>query len=259
MLPSNNTRSVLTASASASLMLAGTTGLLAQAAAPAPPPANPPWETSAAIGITYTTGNTKTLNAIGSILTTRKDKVHEWAFGIDGSYGENDGVKNSESLHGFGQYNHLFTEKFYVFGRADYLHDDVASIKYRVTVSAGPGYYFIKNSTTTLNGEFGPGVVFERLRTANGGRDNNSYVTLRFAERLEHKFNEKTKLWQSVEFLPQIDDWNNYVVNFELGIDTLLTKKLSLRPYIQDTYDNVPAEGRKKNDFKFVCAIAYKF
>ena len=89
MLPSNNTRSVLTAASAASLLLAGTTGLLAQAAAPAPPPANPPWETSAAIGITYTTGNTKTLNAIGSILTTRKDKVHEWAFGIDGSYGEN--------------------------------------------------------------------------------------------------------------------------------------------------------------------------
>jgi hypothetical protein len=28
---------------------------------------------------------------------------------------------------------------------------------------------------------------------------------------------------------------------------------------LQDTYDHDPAEGRKKNDLKFVTAIAYKF
>jgi hypothetical protein len=32
-----------------------------------------------------------------------------------------------------------------------------------------------------------------------------------------------------------------------------------LRVYLDDTYNNVPAPGRKKNDLKLVAAVAYKF
>ena len=67
------------------------------------------------------------------------------------------------------------------------------------------------------------------------------------------------KLWQSLEFLPAVEDFSDYVVNAEVGIDTSLTKKLSLRTFVQDSYDSTPAAGRKKNDVKLVVGIAYKF
>lgn len=84
-------------------------------------------------------------------------------------------------------------------------------------------------------------------------------MALRVAERLDHKISDKTKIWQSVEFLPQVDNFNNYVLNFEAGLETELYKNLALRTYVQDTYDAVPVPGRKKNDLRFVTAIAYKF
>ena len=82
---------------------------------------------------------------------------------------------------------------------------------------------------------------------------------LRLAEKFEHKFNDKTKIWQSFEVLPEIEDFDNYILNAELGVETQLVQKLALRSYVQDTYDNQPAPGRKKNDIKLVTALVYKF
>ncbi len=100
----------------------------------------------------------------------------------------------------------------------------------------------------------GPGLIHE-----NQGGKTKTYFTARAAERFELKLNDRVRIWQSLEFLPQVDDLDNYILNAEAGIESALTKKLSLRTFVQDTYDNVPAPGRQKNDVKLVTAIAYKF
>lgn len=214
----------------------------------------PGWESSAAAGLTLTSGNSDTLTFTANILTEKKWDQHELRFGADATYGENDGDKNAESIHGFGQYNRLFNERLYGYLRADALHDAIADVDYRVTLSPGVGYYFIKNARTSLSGEVGPGVVFEK----QGGQED-SYFTIRFAERFEHKLNDRARIWQSLEWLPQVDDFENWIANFEIGIETQLSEKMSLRVFAQDTYDNVPAAGRKENDLKLVAAVAYKF
>jgi len=218
------------------------------------PVTQPAWDTSAALGLTVTRGNSDTLLFTGNILTGKKWDQNELAFGADATYGENNSVKNAESLRGFGQYNRLFTERLYGYMRLEALHDSIADIEYRLTLSPGVGYYFIKNETTRLSGEAGPGFIYEKQ-----GDNSRGYVTLRLAERFDHKLNDRAKIWQSVEILPQVDNFSNYIVNSELGVETSLTKKLSLRTYVQDTYDNEPAPGREKNDLKLVAAMAYKF
>ena len=137
------------------------------------------------------------------------------------------------------------------------MYDKIAAIQPRITISAGLGYYFIKNATTKLSGKVGPGLVYEHQSGAMS-RDT-TYLTLRVAERFEHKISDKTKIWQSAEFLPQVDNFDNYILNFEAGLETELYKNLALRTYVQDSYDNIPTPGRQKNDLKFVTAIAYKF
>ncbi|MEP6664576.1 MAG: DUF481 domain-containing protein [Verrucomicrobiota bacterium] len=217
-------------------------------------PAKPKWESSAAVGLTITRGNSDTEILTASLLTAKLEKENEYRFGIEGTYGKNNGIKNNESLHGFGQYNRLFTDRAYGYLRLDALHDAIADVEYRITFSPGVGYYFIKNETTRLSGEVGPGFVYEKQ-----GEKTTGYITLRLAEKLEHKFNDRAKLWQSVEILPQIDKFKNTIINAEIGVETGLAKDFSLRTYLQDTYDTEPAPGRKKNDLKLVAAIAYKF
>ncbi len=214
----------------------------------------PHWETTAAAGLTLTRGNSDTITATANILTQKKWTQNELRFGADGTYGEDQGSQNAASIHGFGQYNRLFTDRFYGYARVDALHDAIADVEYRVMLSPGVGYYFIKDANTSLSGEVGPGVIFEKQ-----GRRDDTYMTVRLAERFEHKLNDRVRIWQSLEWLPQVDDFNNWILNGELGLETKMTEKASLRVFATDSYDNQPAPGRKQNDLKLVTAIAYKF
>jgi putative salt-induced outer membrane protein YdiY len=214
----------------------------------------PAWNTTAHAGVTLTSGNSDSLLATLNILSTRNWAQNEMRLGADAAYGETEDVKSAESLRGFAQYNRLVSERWFGYLRLDALHDGVADVDYRISFSPGAGYYFIRTPQTTLSGEFGPGLIHEKQ-----GGEVNTYMTLRLAERFEHQLNERVKIWQMVEVLPQVDDFNNFLVNAELGLETSLTRKLSLRVFAQDTYDNEPAPGRKKNDLKLVTALAYKF
>jgi putative salt-induced outer membrane protein len=214
----------------------------------------PKWNTTAALGLSISKGNTDNTLLNGALITTRKWEKNELDLGLDGSYGETDGTRSTANAHAFAQYNRLFGEKLYGLLRVDGLHDDISDVQYRVTLSPGLGYYLFKSTNSFLRLEAGPGFVFERV----AGVDDN-YVTLRFAERYETQINDKVKLWQFVEWLPAVDDFQDGVINAELGTDTSLTKKLSLRAIVQDTYDSTPAPGSKHNDVKFIMALAYKF
>lgn len=212
------------------------------------------WESSIAFGLTLTSGNSDTLLANTTVNTHRRNPTNEWFFGADAAYGENNSVKNAEILHGFGQYNHLFSQRWFGYLRTDGLHDGIADVVYRVTLSPGAGYYFIKSKMTTLAGEVGPSVVLEKL---DGER--STYLTPRFAEHFEHKMDEHTRFWQSVEFLPEVDKPDNFLINAEVGVEAGLTKRLSLRTVLQDAYANIPAPGRKDNDLKLISGLSYKF
>ena len=95
------------------------------------------WDVSAAAGLTLTRGNSRTTLGTASVLGVKKWELNELDLGADGVYGEANGVRSAEQLHGFGQYNRLFTDRFYGYARLDGLYDGVADIDYRVT--AGPG------------------------------------------------------------------------------------------------------------------------
>jgi putative salt-induced outer membrane protein len=217
-------------------------------------PDKPLWDTSVAFGLTITSGNSDTLLANGNIQSARKWGKNELNLGADFTYGENDDDKTADSQRAYVQYNRLFTERWFAYARVEGLHDGIADIDYRVTISPGVGYYFIKNPKTAARAEIGPGYVFEKV-----GGEENDFFTLRLAERLDHKFSDAAKLWQAVEFLPKVEDWSYYIVNAELGVETSISKNLKLRAYVQDTYNSEPAPGREHNDVKLVTEIAYKF
>ncbi len=242
------------------LSLAGAVSVRAQTNA-VPAQMSPRWIGSVSAGVTLTRGNSDTLMATVTGVAGKKWGQNELSLGADGSYGETkppgatNSVVNANAIHGFVQYNRLVSERLYGYGRVDALHDEVAAIRYRVSLGPGVGYYFIKVVHTDFSAEVGPGYVVERL-----GSDRSSFATMRFGEKFHHTLNDHVRLWQTLEWLPQVDKFDNYIINAEIGLEADLTKtkKLTLRSYLQDTYNNVPATGRRKNDVKLVTAFAYK-
>lgn len=223
-------------------------------------PPKPHWESVAALGFTLTRGNSETLLATVTAATRKKWTKNELSFGADATYGDStvngQNTVNANSAHGFAQYNRLFTERFYGYGRVDGMFDDVADIYYRATVSPGVGYYFINNTNCDLSLEVGPGYIWENV----GGKENQ-YAIVRVGEKFHLKLSDRARFVETAEWLPEADYIKNYIVNFMAGIDTDITadKKATLGVFVYDTYDNIPAPGRVCNDIKLVVAMGYKF
>ena len=247
----------------------------ADPAPPAPPPPPPPkgWETVATAGVTLTRGNSKNFLASAGVNSIRKWSKDECLLGATAGYGntkdQNTGDENTTQhyLKGFSQYNHLFTERFYGGFRVEGLYDKIAGVDYRFTISPLAGYYFIKRTNIFLSAEVGPSVVVEEVRgprvTVGTNRvvriDQNTYIAARVGQRFEYKFGSGAKLWETLEWLPQVDDFDNWLASAEIGLSAPVTKKLDVRVVFNDTYDHIPAPGREKNDLKLLAGLGYKF
>lgn len=221
------------------------------------------WDANVAAGLTLTRGNSDTLLTTFTFKALRKATNNEMLLGAAGSYGEATTHRDEEdeatrttaaNVQAYAQFNYLFTERFYSGGRVDFVHDAIADLKYRVTVSPLAGYYAVKNPKTKLAFEFGPSGVFERQ-----GEEDNQYAALRLGDRFEYKFTPRARLWQAFDVIPQIDRFSNYLLIGELGIEAAITDKVLLRAVLQDTYDNEPAPGRKHNDLKLITSVVYRF
>lgn len=245
-------KSVLAATAVACFGLSATAQEAATSAMETNAP--PPWDVSADLGFTFTSGNSETLLVTGGVVGKREWSASRVELGIGGAYGEDTSVANVQTLRGWGQYDKDFAENWYWLGRVDLLHDGIADIEYRLTLSPGVGYWIIRKEKTKLSAETGISYVFERR-----GGTQSDYFALRLAEGFEHEFNERVKLVQNFEILPQLDDFENFFINFDIGIESALSDKLSLTLTFIDTYNNIPAPTRTRNDIKLIAGFKYKF
>ena len=213
-----------------------------------------PWKSSVSAGLTLTRGNKSSTLFSVDFLTQRKTPTDEYMIGFGGAYGSQNSKDTVNNYLLFGQWNHLFTDRFYGYGRTDALRDRIKDIDYRLSIGPGLGYYLIKDTNTLLAVEAGGAVEFERL-----GHRDDFYATVRLAERFEQKFTDRARLWERVEFLPQVDKFDNYVINFQIVIETTISKSFRMKTYLDDSYANRPAAAHQKNDAKIVAAVSYKF
>ena len=235
----------------AAVLFIGCTVASSQTAAPVKK-----WETSAAAGLSLTRGNSHTILTTLGIDTKRKWETDEALAGISGGYGKSDGVRNTDYVQAFGQYNHLFNERLYGGIRVDGNHDGIAKLAYRFRVSPLVGYYLIKETNTTLSVEAGPSMVVEKYEK----QSSDNYIAMRFAEKYEHKLSETAKIWQTAEYIPQIDRWvEKYIISGEVGISAAITKQWGLRVVGQIIHDSEPAPGLKRNDLRLIAGTDYKF
>lgn len=130
---------------------------LALAAAPlsaqTPPPARPApkWESTASVGFSLTRGNSKTVLANAGLQTVKKWEFDDVAINASLAFGENNGVRNVENYQATMQYNHIFKGPFYGGMRVQGVHDEIANLDYRLSISPLGGVYLLKKERTRLS------------------------------------------------------------------------------------------------------------
>jgi putative salt-induced outer membrane protein YdiY len=216
------------------------------------------FETTLAAGTTLNRGNSENSQFNVSINNEgKKEGVGILRSGAEFNYAESTSDGDTETtsknftLFSNGEREIDALNFYYLNGK--YFYDGEADVDYRITIGPGVGRYLIKNETKKLLTEIGPSYVWE-----NVDGTKNEYMALRIGERYDHKLSDTSKLWQSAEILPQVDDLANYLVNFEIGVEAKLNGTLNLRVVLQDKYNSQPGDDKDKNDVTFIAGISVK-
>lgn len=211
-----------------------------------------PWDTKIYSGLALTQGTVDSLTLNAGILAKGTWTADELMLMADYLYGDTQGATTNNAFRAGAQYNHLLTDRFYLGLTSGFLYDEIADVDYRVNLYPTLGYYLIKSDTTKLAIEAGAGYTWQKQ-----GGITDAYTGARFGERFEHTFASGAKVYQLLEYLPRINDWNDYLLTAEIGLDVPVTSKLSWRTAVRDAYDSTPALGREANDLTLLTGLSY--
>jgi len=212
------------------------------------------WQSTALFGLTATGGNSETLLFNATALTAREWGPHTLGLSAGGTYGEIEGAINAQTYYASAAHKYAMADPLYFATAANYLHDDLAAVDYRISVIPNLGINLIDNDRKKLFLEGGPTYIFEDV----GGIEDD-YLAYRLAGGLEKTLSVTSKIWAGAEYLGDFDESDNYLINSEVGIDTSLSDKLSLKTFVQYVYDNTPAAGFEDTDIRLISALAVTF
>ncbi len=201
------------------------------------------WGDQAELSFVDTGGNTDitTLSAKNLLQYKFSEKL-QGAWTVGALYGKTDGEKSAESYFSDLRLDYLFTNRFYSFAAAGWSQDEFAGIDSRYYVGPGVGYKFITGPKHFLLGEVGANYVYENYTDDT----YEAYIEGRAYARYEYAFTEKNKFSQSVEYLYDFEDGDNYTVNSETALISALSDYLSLKTSYVVKYDNQPVPSTLK-------------
>ena len=211
-----------------------------------------PWDHSGAAGISLATGNADNLGYTLNLLSVYEHDGNTAKLGADWHYAENNGVKNTDSFRAFGKYQVEHDERLHFGGKTSYLVDNISDINYRIDLGLFAGYYLLKNKHQSLSLEAGPGYAWQ---DQDGILDH--YATLSFGIQYEYHLSSHSKLWLSTSYTPAIEDFSDYLLSSEAGIDIALNDHWALRSALRHHYDSTPANDKEPNDILVTIGLRY--
>lgn len=213
-----------------------------------------PWELTGAAGLAFSDGNSDSSSWSMQLLGSYIKDGNEAYLGLDYFRAEEDGVDSTDSLKIFGQYNRDIAKRWYLGGFGSWFQDNISDIDYRVDTSILLGFRAIDRERMKLVFEAGPGYAW---KTQGGTRDD--FATARLVQRFEYKFSETSRFWQSLGWTPRVDDFSDSLVEFEAGVETRVTRRVSLRTFLRHRIDQTPASDKGKDDTSLLFGMAYDF
>jgi len=184
------------------------------------------WGDQAELTYVDTGGNTdmKTLSAKNLLEYKFTDKL-EGAWKAKAIYGESDGERDAEKYSTELRLNYLCTERFYSAIIAGWRKDKFAGIDSEYTVGPAVGYKILDGPKHFLLSE--AGVNYVNHEYTDGEEEEN--LGGRAFAKYEYAFTEKNRFSQSVEYLHNFEDSNDYDVNSETAVISALNGFLSLK------------------------------
>jgi putative salt-induced outer membrane protein YdiY len=211
------------------------------------------WVTTALAGGAYASGNTDASSVALGILAKRKSDLTSSEIGLNGYYGESDGVRTAESANFTAHHQYSFSKPYFAGLRFDANYDAIADLDYRLSMTPYLGRFLYENGDAFVSVEVGSSAVTVR----KGGVDD-TYLAAYASLKAEKHFNDRTRLYGDVTWRGEAADTANYVLSSQLGLDHAISDSTKLKLLLANTYDNMSAPGRKANDLKLIAGFEFK-
>ncbi len=198
-------------------------------------------------------GNTETFNfgaAAEAIRETDDDRLRFGGVIARESKDKEDTVKNTR---GWGYYDYHLGAHWDLGAFVTLEYDRFKDLDLRTVVGAGPGYRFIDTKTMLFKVRAGLAYVNENFSE----QSDKDYITAVAADEFRWEISESQSVYQLLEVYPSLSDGSDVLLHAEVGFRQSLMKGLFIELALIDDYDNVPADGRKKNDFKYLVQLGY--
>jgi putative salt-induced outer membrane protein YdiY len=165
-----------------------------------------------------------------------------------------------------GQHDHFWSALLYSYVNSKFEQDDIAGLDYRFRLGAGAGFQWLdgrvydSTGKWSFNQEVGAAWVKNSYVNQDPSADD-SYATLRYAHHLKYfpKWSQSVEGFHNLEFMPQVDDWENYLMRADVGFSTKIVMNFDLLCKIEWDYNSMPSVGRKSSDIRYIVGLGYKW
>ncbi|MBY0496246.1 MAG: DUF481 domain-containing protein [Cyanobacteria bacterium] len=239
------------------LTLTALAGIPAICRAQTPPPPPPGWAGSASAGLALTQGNSDT-STVNAAYELKHDSGGPMVFRSNGLLvrGEAEETLTTDRLSLDGRLERKLSERTSVFGATQYLRDSFKSIDYLVSPTVGVSRLLVKDDRTELGVDGGAGVVWEK----NPGLEVQTDGAVAAGQQFTRKLTATTELKEKVAALWKMDDFDDALYTFGIGIAASITAATQMKVEFLDTYKaKPPLPGVDKNDIAVLVSFVYKF
>lgn len=225
------------------------------------------WSDEAEISFVNTSGNseTTTLSAKNLLKYKFTDKLEgEWDAAALFSQSEDETTEETNTTAERYSTNlrlsYLFTERFYSGLGAGWLRDELAGLKNKFYVGPYAGYKFLTGPKHLLKGELGLNYTDEDYTPEKEiDFEDKDFVEGRAFGLYEYLFTEKAKFSQSLEYLYDFDESDNYKVNAVSALTVAVTDIFSVKTSYEIRYVNEVPDDIEDTDRVLTVALVANF
>jgi putative salt-induced outer membrane protein YdiY len=225
-------------------------------------PPKPKWTGALVAGAVLARGNTESSTASVGVEATRRYENHRIYLGggyyfasqRDNNTGDNSTISDNWFLKG--KYDYFFTQRFFGYANMKYEKDRIASLDMRLTPGTGLGYQWLESKELNFFTEAGLTYVHEVYTDPDDTRD---YMAARAAYHFDFALNTYVKGFHNFEIIPNVDDYEAFLVNTDVGIRAELTARIFLEAKAQMAYNSEPSPDREKKDLRYMLGVGWSF
>jgi len=206
------------------------------------------WSYLAGLNITGSDGNTDTLGAGFNFSATLEGPDDRLNFYSKYKYQETEGIRSEDELIGGVSYTNFFTPKTGWYVREELERDPFEDIDFRSTTALGLVRRLVQQERLTLEGR--AGLSYRHEAYSISFVEDGEFPGLDFGLDLGWQFADWGKLSTSLTYVPSIEDFSEYLVDHESGVDVPLgtADYWVMRFGVGNRYNSKPLPDLEKMD-----------